>query len=86
MTHVSPSPVEEAFTALRSLNASWNVEVGRPDRLGWIGGDDMCDASCGFARRGTWGMITSSWAAQFTGLCEDPTDQRSVQPQARGHG
>jgi hypothetical protein len=201
MTHVSPSPVEEAFTALRSLNASWNVEVGRPDGLGWIGGDDMCDASrgpfndllvrigerlktedrrtvaasfalrfgwasamaiapyvrygcvpdvgldnvsfkfkestffertamhvargavvdgdararhpsmstvpdsagllrmlrqslvaqsepivdalyvwSGFAKRGTWGMLTSSWAAQFTGLCEDPNDQRSVLP------
>ena len=34
----------------------------------------------GFARRGTWGMLTSSWAAQFTGLCENPDDQRGVQP------
>ena len=34
----------------------------------------------GFARRGTWGQLTSSWAAQFTGLCETPDDQRSVQP------
>jgi FhuF 2Fe-2S C-terminal domain len=34
----------------------------------------------GFARRGTWGMLTSSWAAQFTGLSADPNDQRSLQP------
>ncbi len=32
----------------------------------------------GFAPRGTWGMLTSSWAAQFTGLCEDTHDQRSL--------
>ncbi len=32
----------------------------------------------GFARRGSWGMITSSWAAQFTGLCEDRRDQRGM--------
>jgi hypothetical protein len=25
-------------------------------------------------------MLTSSWAAQFTGLCENPNDQRCVQP------
>src|SRR5262249_887533 len=34
----------------------------------------------GFARRGTWGMLTSSWAAQFTGLCATPNDQRATQP------
>ena len=34
----------------------------------------------GFARKGTWGMLTSSWAAQFTGLYEHPDDQRGVQP------
>lgn len=33
-----------------------------------------------FARKGTWGMLTSSWAAQFTGLCPTPDDHRSVQP------
>jgi len=33
----------------------------------------------GFARRGTWGMLTSSWASQFTGLCETP-DQRGMLP------
>jgi hypothetical protein len=34
----------------------------------------------GFARRGTWGMLTSSWAAQFTGLCEQRHDQRGMLP------
>ena len=34
----------------------------------------------GFARRGTWGMLTSSWASQFTGLCDTPDDQRSMLP------
>jgi hypothetical protein len=34
----------------------------------------------GFARKGTWGMLTSSWAAQFTALCEDRNDQRAVLP------
>jgi hypothetical protein len=34
----------------------------------------------GFARRGTWGMLTSSWASHFTGLCETPDDQRPLQP------
>jgi len=195
------SPIEEAFAALRTLNASWHVEVGRPEGSGWITGEELRDAShgpfndllqrtgrraktrdrktiaasfalrfgwasamaiapylrhrcvpditldnvsfkfkestffertaihcsrgtvvesdgrlphpslatvstdtellrtlrdalktqaepvvdalydwSGFARRGTWGQLTSSWAAQFTGLCETPDDQRSVQP------
>ena len=34
----------------------------------------------GFARRGTWGMLTSSWASQFTALCEDRNDHRSMSP------
>lgn len=34
----------------------------------------------GFARKGTWGMLTSSWAAQFTALCEDRSDQRAMLP------
>jgi ferric iron reductase protein FhuF len=34
----------------------------------------------GFARRGTWGMLTSSWAAQFTALCKDRNDQRPMLP------
>jgi hypothetical protein len=34
----------------------------------------------GFARRGSWGMITSSWASQFTGLSENRRDHREVWP------
>lgn len=34
----------------------------------------------GFARKGTWGMLTSSWASQFTGLCADADDQRDMLP------
>lgn len=34
----------------------------------------------GFARIGTWGMLTSSWAAQFTALCENRNDQRAMLP------
>ncbi len=201
MTLASPSPIEEAFIALRTLNASWNVEIGRPRGPGWIAGAELFDAGqgpfndllvrigerlktadrrtvaasfalrfgwasaiaigpylrhgcvadvspqnvsfkfkestffertamhvpagvvvngdaraqhpsitvvaddaellrrlrqelvaqsepvvdalyawSGFSKRGTWGMLTSSWAAQFTGLCADQNDQRSVQP------
>jgi hypothetical protein len=32
----------------------------------------------GFARRGTWGLLTSSWASHFTGLSEHRHDQRPV--------
>jgi hypothetical protein len=35
----------------------------------------------GFAHRGTWGMLTSSWASQFTAFASNPHDQRSVAPQ-----
>jgi len=34
----------------------------------------------GFARRGTWGLLTSSWASHFTSLSADPDDQRAVRP------
>jgi FhuF 2Fe-2S C-terminal domain len=34
----------------------------------------------GFAPKGTWGMLTSSWASQFTSLCETPSDQRGMLP------
>ncbi len=34
----------------------------------------------GFARRGTWGMITSSWAAHFTSLIGEDRDQRPALP------
>ena len=34
----------------------------------------------GFARRGTWGMLTSAWAAQFIAMCDNRNDQRAMQP------
>lgn len=198
---MTPSPVEAAFEALRSLNASWNVEIGTPNGDGWIQGAELRDADqgpfnelllrigerastgdrrtiaasftlrfgwasamaiapylrhdcvpdieldnvafkfktstffertaiyvprgavaegdprvphdsltvvrdgdallmklrqgltdqaapvvdalfrwSGFAPRGTWGMLTSSWASQFTGLCDTPDDQRGMRP------
>jgi hypothetical protein len=34
----------------------------------------------GFARKGTWGQLTSSWASQVVTLCEDRRDHRLVRP------
>ncbi|HZS59480.1 MAG TPA: (2Fe-2S)-binding protein [Gemmatimonadaceae bacterium] len=34
----------------------------------------------GFARRATWGILTSSWASQFTNLGEDRRDHRAIRP------
>lgn len=35
----------------------------------------------GFAHRGTWGMLTSSWAAHLTALSVDGPDQRPALPE-----
>ena len=35
----------------------------------------------GFARRGTWGMLTSAWASQFTTYGEPRDDQRGLLPE-----
>ena len=37
----------------------------------------------GFARRGTWGMLTSAWASQFTAIAEPRDDQRGARAGAR---
>lgn len=34
----------------------------------------------GFAPKGTWGMLTSSWASHFTGLWPTPDDHRGARP------
>jgi hypothetical protein len=34
----------------------------------------------GFARKGTWGQVTSSWASHVTTLCEDRLDHRGLRP------
>lgn len=41
---------------------------------------DALHAWSGFAPKGTWGMLTSSWASQFTGLWPTPDDQRGALP------
>lgn len=35
----------------------------------------------GFAPRGTWGLLTSAWAAQFTAIAEPRDDQRALVPE-----
>jgi hypothetical protein len=35
----------------------------------------------GFAPRGTWGLLTSAWAAQFTAIAEPRVDQRALVPE-----
>jgi hypothetical protein len=42
-----PSPVVPIYDALRALNASWGVEVGRPSGPGWISGAALRTASTG---------------------------------------
>ena len=37
----------------------------------------------GFAPRGTWGQLTSAWAAQFTSIAEPRDDQRGLAHRAR---
>ena len=42
------SPVARAFEGLRALNASWEVQMGRPQSVeGWIIGQQLADASTG---------------------------------------
>ena len=47
MSGQTPSPVVEAYDALRSLNASWSVDVGKPTGPGWIAGADLRTAASG---------------------------------------
>jgi ferric iron reductase protein FhuF len=71
-THPSMQTVADGDALLRALRTAL-VEQATPvveSLYRWSG----------FARKGTWGMLTSSWASQFTGLCETPSDQRAMQP------
>lgn len=43
----NPSPIVGIYEALRPLDASWRVELGRPVGPGWIEGADLRDASSG---------------------------------------
>lgn len=41
------SPIAGIYAALRALNASWSVDVGRPSGAGWIAGTELRVASTG---------------------------------------
>jgi hypothetical protein len=41
------SPVAAIYDALRALNASWSVDIGRPSGPGWIAGAELRDSSSG---------------------------------------
>ncbi|MEP6833903.1 MAG: (2Fe-2S)-binding protein [Gemmatimonas sp.] len=72
-THPSMTTVPDANTLLQRLREAL-VSQAAP----------VVDALyrwSGFAHRGTWGMLTSSWASQFTTFCNNPHDQRDVAPQ-----
>jgi hypothetical protein len=71
-SHPSMRTVPDADTLLRTLRTAL-VNQAAP----------VVDALyrwSGFARKGTWGMLTSSWASQFTGLCETPSGQDVMLP------
>ena len=47
MSTDAQSPIVDIYAALRAFNASWSVEVGRPNGRGWIAGVDLRTASAG---------------------------------------
>jgi ferric iron reductase protein FhuF len=71
VVHSTITAVEDDEALLRSLRAAL---AGQAEPV-----VDALYEWAGFARRGTWGMLTSSWAAQFTGLVEGD-DQRAMLP------
>jgi ferric iron reductase protein FhuF len=71
--HPSMHTVSDGHALLRALRDALAAQSGPVV--------DALHAWSGFARRATWGMLTSSWASHFTGLAEDRDDQRPVAPQ-----
>jgi ferric iron reductase protein FhuF len=71
-SHPSLTTVDDEDALLAALRTTL-VEQARPVV-------DALYAWSGFAPRGTWGQLTSSWASHFTSFCDDPRDQRSMQP------
>lgn len=69
--HAAITLVEDDRALLRSLRSQLAAQAAPVV-------DALYDWS-GFAPKGTWGMLTSSWAAQFTGLYEGD-DQRAMLP------
>ena len=47
MSTANLSPVEAIYDALRTTNASWSVDIGKPSGPGWIAGAELRDASTG---------------------------------------
>jgi ferric iron reductase protein FhuF len=72
--HPSITTVADPHALLRALRAAL-VNQAMPVV-------ETLHAWSGFAPKGTWGMLTSSWAAQFTGLLvgQEARDQRIVLP------
>lgn len=70
--HPSMSVVADADALLRALR---DALVAQSSPV-----VDALFAWSGFSRRGTWGLLTSSWASQFTALWKDHDDQRGVGP------
>jgi hypothetical protein len=71
-THPSITIVDTPDLLLRTLRAGL-VDQATPVV-------EALRAWSGFAPRGTWGMLTSAWAAQFIALCEQPNDHRPIWP------
>lgn len=69
--HSAITPVKDDAALLRSLRSQLTAQAAAVVVA-------LQDWS-GFAPKGTWGMLTSSWAAQFTGLFEGG-DQREMLP------
>jgi hypothetical protein len=47
MDTTRPSPLVAIYAGLRALDASWQVELGRPAGPGWIAGTELRDATAG---------------------------------------
>lgn len=72
-SHASMTTVPDAHTLLKTLRDALTAQSAPVV--------DALHRWSGFAHRGTWGMLTSSWASQFTAYCDNPHDQRDVAPQ-----
>lgn len=70
--HPLITPVADRHQLLRSLRCALTTQA--------IPVVDALHDWSGCARRGTWGMLTSSWAAHFTSLIGEGRDQRPALP------
>jgi hypothetical protein len=70
--HPTITVVADSYQLLRSLRSALTTQA-----IPVV--EALYDWS-GFARRGTWGMLTSSWAAHVTNLIGDGRDQRPALP------